>query len=39
MKKYKIFNHFINDEECNILSNWIINNKDNPFFKDVKHER
>ena len=35
MKKYKIFKNFINDEECNILSRWIINNKDNVFFKDA----
>jgi len=35
MKNYRIFKNFINEEECNILSSWIMDNKDNVFFTDA----
>ncbi len=35
-KNYKIYKNFVSIEECNILSNWIIENKDDTFFKDAK---
>ena len=34
-KNYRIYNNFISIEECNYLSNWIIENKNNAFFKDA----
>jgi hypothetical protein len=36
MKNYKIHKNFLNKKECNVLSKWIIDNKDNGFFKDAK---
>ena len=35
-KGYKIYRNFISTEECSTLSNWIIENKNNLFFKDAQ---
>jgi len=32
---YKIYKNFLNTEDCDYLSDWIINNKNNNFFKDA----
>lgn len=36
MKNYKIFKNFLPEKQCNILSGWILENKDKSFFKDAK---
>ena len=33
-KKLKIFPNFINDQECEELNTWILENKDKSFFKN-----
>ena len=35
MKNYKIYKNIISNIECNILNNWILENKDTPIFKEV----
>ena len=35
MKKYKILKNFLSEKECNVLNNWIIDNKNKHFFKDA----
>jgi hypothetical protein len=32
---YKIYKNFLNKKECDYLSNWIIDNKNNSFFKNA----
>jgi len=35
MENYKIYKSFLNKKECDVLSSWIIANKDNSFFKNA----
>jgi hypothetical protein len=35
MKNYKIFKNFLTERQCDILSEWILENKDKSFFKDA----
>jgi hypothetical protein len=35
MKNYKIYKNFLTEKECDILSKWILENKDKSFFKDA----
>jgi len=35
MKNYKIFKNFLSNNECYVLNNWIVENKDKNFFKDA----
>ena len=34
--KVQIFENFVSDEECKVLTNWIIDNKDKDFFTPVE---
>jgi hypothetical protein len=35
VKPYKIFKNFLSEQECSNLDKWILDNKDNFFFKDA----
>ena len=35
MKPYKIFKNFLSEKECSDLNKWILDNKDESFFKDA----
>jgi len=36
IKTFKIYKNYLNEKDCNILSSWILNNKNKSFFKDAK---
>jgi len=36
MKDFEIIKEFLFKEECNVLNKWILDNKDNSFFKDAE---